>query len=364
MDRIVDNPGMRSARRWDIFCKVIDNYGDIGVCWRLARQLAGRGQAVRLWVDDASALRWMAPQGCPGVEVRAWPDALAPGELAPGDVLVEAFGCDIPDAFVARHVTWRVADGQPAAWINLEYLSAEDYVERSHGLPSPVMAGAGRGLTKHFFYPGFTEGTGGLLREPELLARQASFDRDAWLARQGIPALPHAQRVSLFCYEPTALPGLLQTLAHQPRPVQLLVTAGRATAAVQACALPHGLALHYLPYLTQDDYDHLLWACELNFVRGEDSLVRALWAGRPFVWQIYPQHDDAHHSKLEALLTQIEAPPTLRALHRTWNGMNTDALPALDLPDWAGTLAQARKRLLAQSDLLGRLLEFVAGSRN
>jgi hypothetical protein len=21
---------------WDIFCRVIDNFGDIGVCWRLA----------------------------------------------------------------------------------------------------------------------------------------------------------------------------------------------------------------------------------------------------------------------------------------------------------------------------------------
>ncbi len=58
--------------QWDIFCRVIDNFGDIGVCWRLATQLAGQGQQVRLWVDDASALQWMAPEGCPGVEVRAW----------------------------------------------------------------------------------------------------------------------------------------------------------------------------------------------------------------------------------------------------------------------------------------------------
>ncbi len=354
---------MQSGPRWDIFCRVIDNYGDIGVCWRLARQLAGGGQRVRLWVDDASALRWMAPRGCPGVEVLPWNQALAPGDLAPGDVLVEAFGCEIPDAFVARHVAWRAADGQPAVWINLEYLSAEAYVERSHGLPSPVMAGAGRGLSKHFFYPGYTPGTGGLLREPDLPARQAAFDAPAWLARQGIPALPGVQRVSLFCYEPAALPALLAQLARQPQPVQLLVTAGRARAAVQACAIPAGLQVHLLPSLSQDDYDHLLWSCDLNFVRGEDSLVRALWAGPPFVWQVYPQHDDAHHGKLDAWLTQIEAPPTLRALHRTWNGMDTHALPALDLPGWAGALARARERLLAQSDLLSRLLEFVARRR-
>ncbi|MDE2616394.1 MAG: elongation factor P maturation arginine rhamnosyltransferase EarP [Burkholderiales bacterium] len=352
---------MTSGQRWDIFCRVIDNYGDIGVCWRLARQLAGRGQAVRLWVDDASALRWMAPQDCPGVEVHPWTQPLALEALKPGEVLVEAFGCEIPSEFLTHYVGWRQADGRPAAWINLEYLSAETYVERNHGLPSPVMSGPGRGLVKHFFYPGFTGRTGGLLREPDLPQRQADFDPAAWLDRQGIGASPETQLVSLFCYEPTALPGLLDLLAQQAAPVQLLVTAGRATAAVRACAPRPGLALHYLPHLTQDDYDHLLWACNLNFVRGEDSLVRALWSGRPFVWHIYPQHDEAHRFKLEAFLDHIEAPASLRDLHRTWNGLDTRPLPALDLPAWSNTIAQARERLLAQSDLGSRLLEFVAG---
>ncbi|MDP3701469.1 MAG: elongation factor P maturation arginine rhamnosyltransferase EarP [Hylemonella sp.] len=361
MDRIVDNPGMTSGLRWDIFCKVIDNYGDIGVCWRLARQLAGCGQAVRLWVDDASALRWMAPLGCPGVEVRPWSESLALADLAPGEVLVEAFGCEIPDEFVACYAAWRSADSRPAAWLNLEYLSAESYVERNHGLCSPVMQGPGRGLSKRFFYPGFTARTGGLLREPGLLQRQADFDRAAWLGQQGIPPIPGAQRVSLFCYEPAALPDLLARLAQQPTPVQLLVTAGRTAAAVQGCARPPGLAVHFLPHLTQDDYDHLLWSCDLNFVRGEDSLVRALWAGQPFVWQIYPQHDKAHHGKLEAFLTQIEAPASLRAAHRSWNGLDAHALSLPDLPGWGASARKARDRLLAQSDLLGRLLEFVGG---
>ncbi|MBY0444112.1 MAG: elongation factor P maturation arginine rhamnosyltransferase EarP, partial [Burkholderiales bacterium] len=43
---------MNNTVRWDIFCRVIDNYGDIGVCWRLARQLSfEHGFAVRLMVD-------------------------------------------------------------------------------------------------------------------------------------------------------------------------------------------------------------------------------------------------------------------------------------------------------------------------
>lgn len=344
---------------WDIFCKVIDNYGDLGVCWRLARQLAGEGQRVRLWIDDAGALRWMAPHGCPGVEVRAWTEPLDLAAVSTGDVLIEAFGCEVPAVFVAACAEAVSTRGRRHTWINLEYLSAEPYVERSHGLPSPVLHGPGRGLTKHFFYPGFTPRTGGLLREPDLLQRQATFDPAAWLQAQGLPSDAGVQRISLFCYEPAALPALLALLAAWPVPVQLLVTAGRATAAVRACPPPPGLDLHFLPHLPQDDYDHLLWACDLNFVRGEDSLVRALWAGRPFVWQIYPQHDNAHHDKLHAFLDRLDAPDSLRRFHAAWNGIGPPALPAPDLHAWGQTVRQARETLLPQPGLVRQLRDFV-----
>lgn len=352
---------MTSAPVWDIFCQVIDNHGDLGVCWRLARQLAGRGQRVRLWVDDARALRWMAPDGYPGVQVRPWAQSLDLSDLGPGDVLIEAFACEVPPDFLEHYRQWRQADGRPAAWINLEYLSAEKYVERSHGLPSPVMTGPGRGLSKHFFYPGFTPGTGGLLREDDLLSRQKQFDASAWLAQRGLPVPAGKRLVSLFCYEPAALPELLAQLgATEAPPTRLLVTAGRASAAVQACTRPGKLEVTLLPYLSQDDYDHLLWACDLNFVRGEDSLVRALWAEKPFVWQIYPQGDAAHHAKLESFLDLIAAPDSWRQFHRVWNGLSTQALLAPDLKDWSPAASRARERLLSQTDLLSRLLDFVA----
>lgn len=362
---------MTHPLRWDIFCKVIDNHGDIGVCWRLARQLAARGQHARLWVDDASALHWMAPNGSPGVEVRPWTQPLQLDGLPPGDVLVEAFGCEVAPEFIAAYAQWTRSRGQKHAWINLEYLSAEAYVERSHGLPSPVMHGPGAGLTKHFYYPGFTPRTGGLLREPDLLPRQAAFERSAWLQQFGVTLQVDEQLVSLFCYEPPALPALLARLADSATPVRLLVAAGRASAAVHAALAGQNpsspawngrraLSISYLPYLTQDGFDQLLWACDLNFVRGEDSLVRALWAGRPFVWHIYPQHDDAHHHKLLAFLDLLDAPDTLRRFHRTWNALDREPLPALALEDWAETAARVRQRLLAQPDLASQLLEFVA----
>lgn len=347
--------------RWEIFCKVIDNHGDVGVCWRLATGLAAEGDTVRLWIDDPAALAWMAPDGCEGVTVIPWTaaDAARAAAEAPApDVLIEAFGCDPAPEAVARFAEQRRRDGASHRWINLEYLSAEPYVERLHGLPSPVFRQPGAGLTKHFFYPGFTVRTGGLLRGSGLMARRERFDRAAWLARQGI-AWQGERLVSLFCYEPPALAALLAQFEHAAGPTRLLVTAGRASAALPPGPAQRGaLAITWLPALPQPEYDHLLWACDLNFVRGEDSLVRALWAGAPFVWQIYPQDDDAHHEKLNAFLDWLEAPPSLRGFHHLWSGIGAGELPLLDpatLASWARTTQAARTRLLAQDDLLTRL---------
>jgi uncharacterized repeat protein (TIGR03837 family) len=362
---------------WDVFCRVIDNLGDIGVCWRFCANLAERGQAVRLWIDAPEALAWMAPGALEGrvahVQVLHWteplPESLLP-PCAPAEVWVEAFGCDPAAEWMAWLAT-RVAGGhrQPV-WLNLEYMSAESYVERCHGLPSPIFTGPLSGLTKWFFYPGFTGATGGLLREPDLMAERARFKPDWWLAANQLPADPGLRRISLFCYEPGPLGQVLQEVARDAQPGAWLVTQGRAARAMaqaqSALAAPLG-QVQALPPLTQPDFDHLLWSCDLNFVRGEDSLVRALWAGQAFVWHIYPQHDNAHHAKLEAFLDWLQAPASLRQFHRLWNGvMPPDGAV---WPGWSEVLAWrdcallARERLLAQPDLVSQLLEFVSKKR-
>lgn len=336
---------------WDLFCRVIDNHGDLGVCWRLARDLAARGQRARLWIDDAAALAWMAPQRPQAIELRAWPEGDV--EVQPGEVVIEAFGCELPPAFVAR-----MAARQPAPrWINLEYLSAEDYVERSHGLASPQFNGPGAGLTKHFFYPGFTPRTGGLLREPGLLEHVAAFDGPAWLAGRGWAPRPGERVVSLFAYANPALPALLDTLAD--RPTLLLACPGPLQALIDDRPKLRHIAL---PYLPQDDYDRLLWASDLNFVRGEDSFVRAQWAGKPFVWHIYPQHDGAHHAKLEAFMERAALPAAWREVWRGWNGLLT--LPGrLDgLEEAAAHAPTWRAQLTSQADLLTQLQRFLGVS--
>ena len=387
----------RPALTWDLFCRIIDNHGDLGVCWRLSRRLAALGQQVRLWVDDAAALSWMAPLGDPAVQVMPWRDP-APDE-SPGEVVVEAFGCNPPPAFVAR----MAARSVPPVWINLEYLSAEPYAERCHGLASPQQSGPGAGLMKWFFYPGFTAATGGLLREDSLGGDGAHLNAEAWLASIGITPWPGAQRISLFCYEQPALAGWLARWqagadgpeagedrsepappAMRPHLTQLLVTPGPAAQQVSALlgtsigpgSLWGGgsLQVHGLPWLTQTDFDRLLASCDLNHVRGEDSLVRALWARKPFVWQLYPQADEARLPKLEAFLDLYlrgAAPDLDRALRRRfrhWNGAACappEPAPATD--PWAVHASAWAHCLEGQQDELGdlgrRLCRFVTAKR-
>ena len=374
------SPSRLPPRLWDLFCRVIDNHGDIGVCWRLAADLAGRGERVRLWADELSALAWMAPGGLPGVEVHAWREPFAAVE--PGDVVIEAFACDPPPGFVAA-----MARRQPAPlWLNLEYLSAEAWVERCHALPSPQAAGPGSGLVKWFFHPGFTPATGGLLREPGLLGARAAFDPGPWKAAHGLATAPGERLVTLFCYANPALPALLAALGEAP--TLLALTPGPATAQAQGQPLPPRVRSVELPWLSQAGYDRLLWSADLNFVRGEDSLVRAAWAGVPFVWQLYPQHDGAHRAKAEAFQARWQADSgadaalsaTVAAMARAWNGLEPEApgsaaaaaalhagLRSLGsagragpTSPWANAARAFAARLGAGEDLLTQLLRFVA----
>ncbi|MEK1907378.1 MAG: elongation factor P maturation arginine rhamnosyltransferase EarP [Pseudomonas sp.] len=371
------------SARWDIFCTVVDNYGDIGVTWRLARQLvAEQGVAVRLWVDEPAALLRLCPetdvsapqQWLQGVEVYHWPQD---GQVVePGDVVIEAFACHLPAAFIAA----MAARAQKPLWLNLEYLSAEDWVGGCHGLPSPQAGG----LQKFFFFPGFTTDTGGLLREADLLARRQVFQaepqaRQAFLAGLGVPLLSGARLISLFAYENPGLASWLEVLAADNQPTQLLVPQGRILGDVQAWLGEEGLQsgasrqrgnlhIHLLPFVRQEDYDLLLWSCDFNAVRGEDSFVRAQWAGRPLLWHIYEQDEQAHWDKLEAFLAlyrqglSAPADAALSSLWRAWNageGMAEGWLAVQKV--WPELLAHSERWCLQQAsrpDLAAALAQF------
>lgn len=357
----------------DIFCTVVDNYGDIGVSWRLAKQLAKEhGWRVRLWVDDLHSFSKLCPdvevvlevQHRHGVEVRRWTDKYVPleqdhfancdlpkqssGLERIADLVIEAFACKLSESYVEA----MAGQKRKPVWINLEYLSAEDWVEAAHKLPSPHLR---LSLTKHFFFPGFTQKTGGLLLERDLLLRRDAFQKNLaaqqsyWRSLYVPERAAGELRVSLFSYENEAIADLLQTWAIGSVPVVCCVPEGRVLPQViryfaeagrnssrYAVSVnvnadrknyTHGsLSVHVLPFVEQERYDELLWACDINFVRGEDSCVRAQWAGKPFVWQIYPQHDGVHLHKLNALcvrygcgLSQLAYEANER-MWQSWNG--------------------------------------------
>ena len=364
-------------RHWDIFCRVVDNFGDIGVSWRLARQLVSEhGVAVRLWVDHVASLHALCPrinvrmprQRVEGVEVFQLADDAV--FLQPAEVVIEAFGCGLPENYVAAMAASEIKP----LWIVLEYLSAEPWVREHHGLPSPHPK---LNLPRYFFFPGFTESTGGVLREADLLARRDAFDdtaRRAWWSRHGFDAItPEAMAVSLFAYPHAPVQALLKACISGATPVVMAIPEGALAAQVRdqfQCGSGN-LELRYMPFLPQADYDELLWACDINFVRGEDSFVRAQWAGRPLVWHIYPQDANAHQVKLEAFLDvytgDLSAPAAqaVRGLWRAWNG-------AKDAPDLANAwqafigmrtaqmqgLTQWQQTLRHTGDLAGNLLRF------
>jgi uncharacterized repeat protein (TIGR03837 family) len=220
------------------------------------------------------------------------------------------------------------------------------------------MSGPLKGRTKWFFYPGFTEKTGGLIREHHVSEQVLQV------------AKPSPERTSLFCYEPAALGEALQLKSLNTPQHQWQVAHGRGAKAFDAALAQIAHSGHdkqpqieKLPPVSQTEFDSLLSSCDLNFVRGEDSLVRALWAGKAFIWHIYPQDDGAHGPKLEAFLDWLQAPPSLRLFHLKWNGLSQADLPEVDLPLWQACVLSARARLMTQMDLVGQLLQFVAEKR-
>jgi uncharacterized repeat protein (TIGR03837 family) len=318
--------------------------------------LAQRQRQVTLYVDEASALEWMAPVGCEGVKVLAWPDdnaALAP--YAKADVVIEAFGCELPQTFQAAMAAWPKAP----VWINLEYFSAEDTALRNHGLPSPVMSGPAKGMSKWFYYPGLTEDSGGVMGGLNS-GNTGSVGKHA-------QAHALALKISLFCYEPASLGLWLQQLNELPQSVVLSVTAGRATQAVREVlktwSEPQRFSIQELPYLSHPGFDVMLGAQDLNLVRGEDSLVRAIWTGKAFLWQIYPQDDGAHHAKLAAFLKASHAPDVVVQAHLAWNADQPTPLPLLtpsNMAEWTAWAQALQQFLQAQTDLVSRLESFVA----
>ena len=371
------------GQHWDIFCNIVDNYGDIGICWRLSQQLVNDHHVqVRLFIDNLTTAKKIIPhldstlteQAIQGVTVCTWPIVAT----MPAEVVIETFSCALPDAYLVKMTQ------QQSIWINLEYLSAESWVGDFHAKPSPHPTLA---ITKHFYFPGFKNDTGGLIREHNLIAKRDTFlnskiDQTKFWQALGInnESEKDSIKISLFYYPQANINQLLLALSatNQPSGIFLPFNGSIDTLSsiftdfkqVNANTLRlESITVHLLPFLSQSDYDHLLWACDLNFVRGEDSWIRAIWASKPFIWQPYIQTEDTHIKKMQAFLEVYsceatdEIKSTLLDAHLTWSNASisdTNNLTRLvqNLPKLDSYTKQQADILSALPDLATKLLSF------
>ncbi len=356
------------ATRWDIFCRIVDNFGDIGVCWRLSQQLAHEHQLqVRLFIDDLAIASHIIPtldcelklQTINQVEILSWQSA---NITQPADVALETFSCELPTDYLAA------MQKSNTAWVNLEYLSAESWVADFHARSSnntkPV---------RHFYFPGFTEATGGLIREADIFKKNQLIANKQALKSDTL-------KVSLFCYPHAPIQGLLKAMAESNQRIDCFVPASNILSdiadffnlnAIETSSLlsKKNLKVHIVPFLSQADYDQLLASCDINFVRGEDSWIRAIWAGKPFIWQPYLQTENTHLTKLNAFLDlfyadcEAQTKASLYNIHSAWVSSNitshvwqsyVDCLPATK-----SFTCNKASQLATQTDLASKLVIFL-----
>ncbi|MDR0306325.1 MAG: elongation factor P maturation arginine rhamnosyltransferase EarP [Chitinispirillales bacterium] len=325
----------------DIFCHCVDNFGDAGVVYRFAREFKASNPRcrTRVFIDSKETLRAIVKEIDPSkavqelesilyIDTRALTETLMEN-LGAADIMVEAFACHIPEPLLEQ------AYSKSKLIINLEYLSAESWVEGFHLKESLLGCGTAR---KFFFMPGFTEATGGLILNSRLAQTRYSggFDRfqilNDVLNTFGITVKPEENKLlgTLFTYE-RGLDSLLTDLNTQNRKATLLVFGDKSQKSISAALERLGgrhdsisaqirtyknVQLICMPFIDQHSYDTLLCCTDFNFVRGEDSLARAVLSGKPFIWNAYIQDNKYQKVKVEALLE------TMRPFYKNENVFN------------------------------------------
>ena len=355
--------------RWDIFCQIVDNYGDAGICWRLARSLSSlHDQEVRIFCNDLPTLNLLASGSAEAlshkIDLQPWEASYANARhpVQTPDVVIEAFGCDLPERYLAGLF---IASVKPII-INLEYLSAEPWITEFHAKASPQS----HGIPKYFFFPGFQDDVGGLLLDPiplegSVVARLIPKSlKSTWLKLR-----PGAKRISIFCYPGAPLRKWLEDLGALGETIDILLTHGHAELlnlpGEKTIGLPTNIQLISMPFVSQDEYDWVLSQCDFNIVRGEDSFIRAQLAGKPFIWHIYPQEDRAHEGTLAAFLDLYLA-NTSQELRLAAIAAMTWAMPSTwfkSIDTWHSHAKDWRAQILKKQEdggLAARLMHFIA----
>ncbi|AFN35695.1 elongation factor P maturation arginine rhamnosyltransferase EarP [Taylorella equigenitalis] len=300
----------------DIFCNVIDNYGDIGVSWRLSKALPLyiNPTKVRFFTNKKSTFKTLVPKlNEKNIVVEFYEDLHDAKfqDLIPADLVIEAFGCDLPQTYIKN------MPSNTKLWINLEYISAEKWIESYHLMPSIQK----NGVKKFFFMPGFTAKSGGLLHadlsncdfiNDEFSNNSCSKSLLDWISEHiGESLSIHKKNgdgiITIFTYPQAPISRLIEKIQSsklRDKKIAYLIPKSvfEKSPCISKIHLNKNHQIYVCDFVPHSDFDYLLRVGNLNIVRGEDSMVRAIWNHSPFLWNIYPQTEDTHLKKLEAWL--------------------------------------------------------------
>lgn len=278
----------------DIFCQVIDNYGDVGVAYRLAREFKRvyPNKKLRFVINQIEELNLIRKSE--DIEIILYKDISKIENSA--DLIIESFGCEIPKEYMDKALK------NAKLIINLEYFSAEKWVDDFH-LQESFLGG---NLKKYFFIPGLSEKSGGILLDNEFLERKKKVEANKEYYLEKFEIKEKYDLIgSVFSYKKN-FDSLIEELKKLDKKIILLILSEK-TQKNFIKYFDNGnnydkIKFVKLPFFTYDKYEELLALCDFNLVRGEDSFVRALLLGKPFLWHIYPQDENTHIKKLESFL--------------------------------------------------------------
>jgi len=338
----------------DIFCDVIDNYGDAGVCLRLGRDITRKNIAVRLFCNNVNVLKKLI-NTCETknhlIKILDWPN----NNYIPSETIIQAFSVRLEKNLLEK------ISKKKSLVINLEYLTAEKFAEDCHKLPS-----YSDNIESFFFFPGFTDKTGGVVIEDSFLDKRNKI-------------VSNSKNISVFCYENSRLKDLINNLKNSPYEIRMNIFEGKALDTFNSQFKKElnlsktekigNLNIVPTAMVSQNKYDEILINSYINVVRGEDSIVRAMLCGQPFLWNIYPQEENAHLDKINALFNLMhnicsnkKTVETIRNLTLSFNNFS-DYLSDFDIfnfyDEWKKTTTEWSDYIISLGSLTDHLIEFI-----
>lgn len=305
----------------DIFCEIIDNFGDIGVVYRISKELKKIFQNVRIRIvlnrlEEFKAINkkvkdtdYQEIDGLICVTEKYVKENME--SFGVSDVFIEAFGCNVPEEYV------KAAKENSKLWINLEYLSGEKWIEDFHLCESLIDS---KTLKKIFFMPGFSEKSGGVIIDSGFLERMkfGKENRDEVFKKYFKDFdLKDKFIGTVFSYEKN-FENLLETLKNYEKETVLLLMGEKTQKSFSEILkknltedygniVKYGkITMIYSDFFSQEEYEEIISASDFNFTRGEDSFVRGIILGKPFMWHIYLQEEKAHMDKIKAFTDRFK----------------------------------------------------------